>query len=139
MPGQPICVISTGAKGKTKKDKAGVYLVHIGTDNAKDLVYHRNMIEVPGPGYCHWPMAESHGDTYFRGLTSERKKPVRYRGKRTTQWVLPGHRRNEQLDCRVMALAALRTAQKYKGLDLEAVKAGIIPIKRQRRVRSKVH
>jgi len=81
-------------------DKAKVYI--IGTDTAKDILYGRLRIEKEGPGYCHFPMA--YDEEWFKQLTAER---VIYRqGKR--EWDLPMGKRNEAMDIRNYALAALQ-------------------------------
>ena len=65
-------------------------------------------IQPPGPRYCHFPVNEECGynHTFFVGLLSER---LVYKEHRQQPWVwdvIPGHERNEPLDCRNYALAA---------------------------------
>ena len=67
------------------------------------------MVE-PGPKYCHFPRRDDAGYdyTYFAGLLSERQELKTTNGRTKYQWVkLPGHERNEALDCRNYATAAL--------------------------------
>jgi phage terminase large subunit GpA-like protein len=102
----------------------GKYLLHnVGVDGAKDVLFSRLGLEAEGPGYCHFPTERSTGydDTYFRGLISERKKKVVRAGRVTTTWVQT-FSRNEPLDCRVYATAALELAVE-SGLDLAALAA----------------
>jgi phage terminase large subunit GpA-like protein len=89
--------------GKPTKSNLGeVNLYPVGTDTAKDIFYGRLRIENEGPGYCHFPM--SYDEEWFKQATSE-KSFIR-NGKRV--WVLPIGRKNEALDIRNYALAALQ-------------------------------
>ena len=82
-----------------------VKLFMIGTDTAKELIYGRLKILEPGAGYCHFPA--NYDETYFKQLTAE-KVVTRYnKGFPVRKWEKPAGRRNEALDCRVYALAAL--------------------------------
>lgn len=82
-----------------------VKLFSIGTDTAKELIYSRLKITEPGAGYCHFPA--SYDEAYFKQLTAE-KVVTRYnKGFPVRKWEKPSGRRNEALDCRVYALAAL--------------------------------
>ena len=71
----------------------------------------RLKLEKPGPGYCHFPLdGKGYDEKYFKGLTSE-KKVMRYKmGKAYFAWELKDrgqHKRNEALDCRNYATAAI--------------------------------
>lgn len=95
-------------------NRVGVPLYTIGVDNGKTMVYQRLNVQTPGPNYCHFPLDEAAGydETYFKGLTAE-KQVVRWKkGRPTTAWELkdPNYHRNEPLDCRDYALAALEIA-----------------------------
>ena len=66
-------------------------------------------VQEPGAKYAHFPIDEEKGYdfNYFSGLLSE----IMVRSKKTGRWMwekLPGHRRNEALDCRNYAMAAFR-------------------------------
>ena len=92
-------------RSPTRRNKGRIDLYIIGTVAAKESIYARLRIDVPGPGYCHF--TRDHSEQYFAELTAERKK-IRYnRGRRISFWELPSGRRNEALDCRVYAFAAL--------------------------------
>ncbi len=98
-PGSPI--IGRQSSG----NRQGVHLVHIGTDTAKDLIYSRIMVEDAGAGYMHFPFDRP--ESYFQGLTAER--PVKKYKRGYVQIVWEKTRpRNEPLDCRVYATAALK-------------------------------
>jgi len=89
--------------GKSKKYQAEVW--HIGVDTAKDAWYARLKIAAPGPGYCHFPLA--YGETYFDGLTAEQVRTKYSKGHPVREWFCPHGKRNEPLDIRCYALAAL--------------------------------
>ena len=90
---------------KKRKTKRGQY-VPIGSSSAKDVIYNRLRFAKPGPGYCHFP--EHYQPSCFDMLTSEEKRIKRVNGVPVKYWYLRKGRRNEALDCRVGALAALR-------------------------------
>lgn len=109
------------------KNKAGVYLTMIGTDNAKELVYSRFKIQPQPnqavPGCVHLPANDDICDeSELKQLTSEAKISKIEKGRRVTKWDAKG-RRNEALDCCVGALAMLRIAQQHFGLDLSITHA----------------
>ncbi|MGR8917974.1 MAG: phage terminase large subunit family protein [Gammaproteobacteria bacterium] len=94
-----------------------VYLTQIGTDTAKDLIYQRLMLSEPGPGYCHFPVADIYDEEWFEQLTGEYKKRRHSRGHVFFEW----HQKRprvEALDCRVYALAAMRVAIERLGYSL---------------------
>jgi len=73
-------------------------------------------VKEPGAKYCHFPKRDDYGPAFFTGLLSERLvyKPEH---KKPWQWEkIPGHERNEALDCRNYALAAFKALPK----DLDA-------------------
>ncbi len=79
----------------------------IGSDTAKERVYSKLRVEKPGPGFCHFPIDRD--ADYFRQLTAERIV-VRQRGTRSERvFMKPGGVRNEALDCRGYATAALHS------------------------------
>ncbi len=98
-------------KKPTQNNTAGAYLFTLGVDTGKELVYQRLNIEEEGAGYCHFPREKDrgYGEEYFKGLTSEKKIITYKRGKAQEIWVLKdtAYRRNEPLDCRNYATAAL--------------------------------
>lgn len=100
-----------GAMTRGNRMKCPVW--RVGTDTAKDIIYGRLRLKEPGPGYMHYTRDEkAHFDqTYFKMLTAESVKtktikgfPIRYYEKE------PGAR-NEAIDLRVYALAALAILQ----------------------------
>jgi len=88
--------------------KGGVKLWPMGSDTGKHAFYARLRIEQPGPGYVHLPSGLP--DEALEQLTAERVKTRYIRGHPVREWHLPSGRRNEDLDCRVMADAAAEYA-----------------------------
>jgi phage terminase large subunit GpA-like protein len=101
--GRPIVASPTRKRsGKTAR-KVDLFLV--GTDEAKLTVMRRLAVERPGPGFCHVP--SDRGVDWFHQLTAEKLMTRYVKGFPVREW----HQtrpRNEALDCRVYALAALK-------------------------------
>ncbi len=84
----------------------------IGVDSGKEIIMDNLRVQTPGSKYCHFPKRDDYGSAYFAGLLSETKvyDPNK---KQPWQWKkIPGHERNEALDCRNYALAAFRALPK---------------------------
>lgn len=119
--GKPI---ATWPRKKTKVKGGRVYLVEVGTDNAKELIYNRLTLQpdlsgAPVPGCVHLPANEMLcGEDELRQLTAEKRKWVIVKHRRVQRWDAGG-RRNEALDCFVYALAALRITQQRFGMNLD--------------------
>jgi Phage terminase large subunit (GpA). len=95
------------------KDNKRIYcwLYTIGVDSGKESIMSSLKVQEKGPKYCHFPRGEDRGydSNYFNGLLSE--KLVLTHTKRGSKWMwekLPGHTRNEALDCRNYAMAGLK-------------------------------
>jgi phage terminase large subunit GpA-like protein len=90
----------------SKNNKGRIDLRIVGIDAAKKHIYDRLNIAEPGPGYCHFPL-ERNAD-YFSQLTAEVYERKWVKGRRKLLWRLrAANARNEALDCRVYAYAAL--------------------------------
>jgi phage terminase large subunit GpA-like protein len=87
------------------KGKRGARLFVIGVDAAKDAIYSLLRIQRPGPGYCHFPKGRDL--SWFSGLTSETVLTKYSKGFPVREYKLRPGMRNEPLDCRVYAYAAL--------------------------------
>lgn len=87
-----------------KKIPNGIMLWPVGTDTAKEEIYARLKIELPGPGYMHFPLGLP--DEYFKGLTCERQVTRYVNGFLRTKWEKDAGDRNEPLDLEVYAYAA---------------------------------
>lgn len=78
----------------------------IGVDQIKaQLLQSRLLVEVVGPRYCHFP--DTYSDVWFEQLCSETAVTKYKHGVPYVVWDA-GRRRNEALDCRVLAMAGLR-------------------------------
>lgn len=80
----------------------------IGVDSGKQLIMDNLRVQSPGSKYCHFPRRDDYGSAYFAGLLSEH---LVYKSGRKNPWQwekIPGHERNEPLDCRNYALAAAK-------------------------------
>jgi phage terminase large subunit GpA-like protein len=91
--------------GRPSKNNIGkVPLYPVGVDTAKEMFYARLRMEEPGPGYCHFHQRLD--DEHFRQLTAE-KQVIRYhKGYPKRGWIKT-RTRNEALDVRIYAIAAL--------------------------------
>ncbi len=94
-------------KRSSKNNKARANLFMVGVDAAKDSIYARLKIDQPGPGYCHFPKGRD--PQWFEQLTSEQIQTKYVKGFPQRVYVLPSGKRNEALDLRVYAYAALQS------------------------------
>lgn len=107
-PGKPLI------SKPTLQGKPPIKLYTIGTETAKDTFAAQLAVLEPGPNYCHFPALYDeegqpiYGEAYFRQLCSEQavKKYERGVSRRVWRKIKPSLR-NEALDCRVYAMAAL--------------------------------
>ena len=82
----------------------------IGVDSGKQNIMDNMRVQSPGPRYCHFPVNEDrgYGHAFFVGLLSEHLVYVSG-SKHPWQWKpIPGHERNEPLDCRNYANACFK-------------------------------
>ncbi len=105
-------------------------LYHLGVDALKSALMGRLKQEFVGPGYCHFPINPESGYTqlFFEGLTSETRRVVKKKGRAVVTWEVRPGVRNEPLDCRNYATAAMEilnpdfeTLAKMIGGDVERV------------------
>jgi len=92
----------------------------IGVDSLKDAFMARLRVEEPGAGFCHFPVGR--GLEYYAGLTSERPLRKYHKGIARRVWTKIQGPRNDPLDCRILAMAALE-GLKASGFRLTAVLA----------------
>ena len=112
-PSKVKIVVNGRAIGQT-------WLYSIGVDAGKADIMGALKVQEPGPKFCHFPKGETRGYdmAFFTGLLSEKLVMKSERGRTRWAWVkIPGHERNEALDCRNYALAALRVLDP----DMDAV------------------
>lgn len=101
--GAPI--IGAPSRKRSGKVRRPVDLYPVGVDNAKMTLRNRLTIAAPGPGYCHFPKGRD--PEYFRQLTAEKLVTRYHKGFAKKEWEKSSGQRNEALDCRVYAMAAL--------------------------------
>jgi phage terminase large subunit GpA-like protein len=92
-------------KRASKNNKARVNLFLVGVDAAKDMVIARLKTREPGPGYCHFPAGRD--AEYFKQFTAEKVKTKHVKGFPVRVYEKDPGKRNEALDLRVYAYAAL--------------------------------
>ena len=123
----------------TKNNREKAYLFTLGVDTGKSWLMDRLKLTDEGPGYCHFPkdekgMSRGYDRKYFMGLTSE-KKVLRYKmGRPYFAWEIKDkgeHKRNEALDCRNYATAAIEITN----APLKKQEKKETPVKRVRRGR----
>jgi len=84
----------------------------LGVDSGKQIIMDNLSVQTPGAKYCHFPQSDDYGSAYFAGLLSEH---LVYKTNKRQPWVwekIPGHERNEALDCRNYAMAAFKALPK---------------------------
>jgi phage terminase large subunit GpA-like protein len=93
-----------------KRNRHGVRVWPIGTDTAKDVLFARLRLQVPGPGYLHFPRAGASGldDEYLAQFGAEKVVARYVRGMRVREYHTL-RERNEAIDLYVYAFAALYT------------------------------
>jgi len=99
----------------------------LGVDAGKQIIMDNLRVQTPGSKYCHFPRRDDYGPAYFKGLLSER---LVYKPERKNPWLwekIPGHERNEALDCRNYALAAFKALP----IDLDAIDQRLIIAKNE--------
>ncbi|RII32886.1 phage terminase large subunit family protein [Clostridium chromiireducens] len=96
-----------GRASRTNREKAALF--NLGVDQGKETLLSRLKLEFEGEGYCHFPMEGDRGydEAYFKGLTSEKRIIKYYKGKPKVEWLKKSGTRNEPLDIRNYATAAL--------------------------------
>lgn len=107
--GWGLPVVSQPQRKQSGKVKRKVNLFIVGTDETKLIVMRRLAVPSPGPGYCHFP--EGRDADYFKQLTAEKMTTKYVKGQPIREWTKPDRARNEALDCRVYATAALKIMQ----------------------------
>lgn len=99
-------IVEKPQRKQSGKDARKVDLFLVGTDVAKLMVMRRLNNRLPGPGYCHFN--DSATQEYFNQLTAEKLVTRYIKGQPKREWTKPDKARNEALDCRVYAMAALK-------------------------------
>ncbi len=114
--------------------KITCWLYILGVDAGKASIMGNLKVKEAGPKFCHFNRNPDAGFdlNYFNGLLSE--KLVLTHTSRGDKWSwekLPGHNRNEALDCRNYAMAGFKIINP----DMDAVERRLKGLTRRRRVR----
>jgi phage terminase large subunit GpA-like protein len=101
--GKPL----VGNASRTNREKVALFV--LGVDQGKETLLSRLKLEFEGEGYCHFPIEGEKGynETYFKGLVSEKRVIKYFKGRPKIEWVKRSGTRNEPLDLRNYATAAL--------------------------------
>ena len=105
VPGWGRPIVAAPSRKQSGKAARKIDLFLVGADEAKLTVMRRLANQRPGPGYCHMPAARN--AEWFHQLSAEKLLTRYVKGFAVREW----HQtrpRNEALDCRVYALAALK-------------------------------
>lgn len=116
--GRPV--VSAPTRVRSRRARM-VQLFSVGVDEAKLIVSRRFGIEDPGPGFCHVP--DSRAPEWFAQATAETLRTRHSRGFAVREW----HKtrdRNEALDCRVYAYAALKLVNP----NIPRLVRGLLPV-----------
>ncbi|WP_080494105.1 phage terminase large subunit family protein [Burkholderia ubonensis] len=108
VPGWGRAIVEKPQRKQSGKRSRKVDLFLVGVDEAKRVVMRRLALLKDEPGYCRFPVDDDHGEDYFKQLTAEKLVTKFVRGFPVREWHKPEKARNEALDCRVYALAALK-------------------------------
>jgi phage terminase large subunit GpA-like protein len=101
-------IVEKSQRKESGKNARRVDLFLVGVDEAKLIVMRRFAVKEPGPGYCHIPDGRHDIEKWAEQATAEKMR-VRYtEGQPRRVWWKPDKARNEALDCRVYATAALK-------------------------------
>lgn len=98
-------VVAAPSRKQSGKRARKVDLFIVGSNETKLIVMRRLAQSAPGPGYCHFPA--TYDEEYFKQLTAEKLLTRYVKGFPVREW----HKtrdRNEALDCRQYAYAALK-------------------------------
>jgi len=119
-PPSSVNIEKTDNYGRKKKiGKAWLYT--LGVDSGKERIMSALKVQEPGARYCHFPKDKdrNYDALFFNGLLSEK---MTYKNGKWSWEKLPGHQRNEPLDCRNYANAAFKALNP----NLEALHKAIV-------------
>lgn len=130
-----------GNPSRNNRKKAALF--PIGVSIGKERIFSFLKVQDPGPGYCHFPLDSEKGydEAYFKGLTAEERKKRFVKGQAKYEWVKK-YARNEPLDCRNYAMAAMEIVNPNFDVLRSAISKGsqssqVGAAQRKRRVISK--
>lgn len=106
--GEGIPYTSVPTRVAIRDKRRTCWLYTIGVDAGKAQIMNGLKVQEPGPRYAHFPIGRGYDENFFAGLLSERLVLSKTGTGSRWRWEkIPGHERNEALDCRNYALAAL--------------------------------
>jgi phage terminase large subunit GpA-like protein len=114
------------------KKLGNCWMYTLGVSAGKQIITDNLKVLTPGKRYCHFPHTDDYGTAYFKGLLSER---LTYNPKKKQPWDwirIPGHDRNEALDCRNYALAAFKAMPKDLDATDRKLKEAVKKLERER-------
>lgn len=136
-------------KRPTKNNREQAQLFTLGVDTGKSILLDRLKVELVddegndldcAPGYCHFPKERERGYSaeYFKGLTAEHQILKYKNGHAVFEWRIKdsAHKRNEALDCRNYATAAIEISNVPLKKPDKTTTAAAPPRKSGRRRRS---
>jgi phage terminase large subunit GpA-like protein len=96
-----------GRPSRSNRKKCALFPV--GANTAKETLFSRLKTEYEGPNYCHFPREAERGynEGYFKGLAAEKRVIRYYKGRPRVEWSQRSGSRNEPIDMRNYATAAL--------------------------------
>lgn len=111
IPGWGRPIVEKPQRKQSGKNARKVDLFLVGVDEAKLVVMRRLAATVGakqpgGGGYCHTP--NDRDEDWYKQLTAEKLVTRYVKGQPIREWHKPDRARNEGLDCRVYAYAALK-------------------------------
>lgn len=112
----------------SRNNREGAALFPLGVDTGKETLISRLKVEFEGDGYCHFPIEQEKGydEAYFKGLCSEKRVIKYYKGHARFEWIKKKGVRNEPLDIRNYASAALEILNPPLEMLQKAQKTGAI-------------
>jgi phage terminase large subunit GpA-like protein len=106
----------------------------LGTQRVKSMLFGYFGLTTPGPGYCHVP--DTYPANWFEMLKAEHLVTKRVAGKEVSTWQkVRESARNEAIDCRGYALAALlsmRIDLRAKAAELKAMVSAKVPERKKK-------
>ena len=96
----------------------GAKLVNIGVTAAKDHAYMTAMLPMELPGACHFRKGHGYTEEWYHQFLAEEREPLPSNANRWKYKLKAGVERNEALDCRCYAVAAMKMKWAHN-VDLE--------------------
>lgn len=113
---------------ESRNNKLNVKIYILGVNNGKEIIMTRLQAKEGNGGYCHFPANDSLGydEDYMKGIVSEYKTVEKNKeGRLVVKWKKDSGVRNEPLDCRNYATAAVELLNpNFESLE-KKINAGI--------------